>query len=239
MDENKQKSNEIRPGRQPLRVGLFGGTFNPVHLAHIKISHDIKDGFKLDKILVMPSAIPPHKIDPEIVCAEDRLEMVKLSFINEPDFEVSNLELKRTGPSYTIDTVQQLLDDFSNSTELFLIIGSDAFFEIDTWHKFSSLLDTVKLVVMTRPGNNIETDELKEKYAGSYLSTKVSAGYRWSAENKCFSHETKKTIFFFDVTQLSISSTKIRKYIKENSCTSSGFLHNEVANYITKKGLYK
>ncbi len=239
MDKNNKKSNKIRPGRKPLRIGLFGGTFNPVHLAHIQISRDIKDGFKLDEIIVMPSAVPPHKISPEIICAEARLEMVKLSFSNEPNFEVSNLELKRVGPSYTIDTVKQLLDDFSSSIELFLIIGSDAFFEIHTWHKFRSLLGLVQLIVMTRPGTNMETDKLKEEHAGSYLSNKISAGYRWSAGKKCFSHETKKTISFFDVTQLSISSTKIRKYIKENSCTSSGFLDNEVANYITKKGLYK
>lgn len=228
----------IRPG-DSLRVGLFGGTFNPVHLAHIKISQDIKKGFELDKILVVPSALPPHKNVPGIVCAKDRLEMVKLSFDGVPGFEVSDIELKREGPSYTIDTVKHLLSDLPGAIDLFLIIGSDAFFELHTWHQFNSLLDIVKFIVMTRPGDNMESYELKEKYAGSYLSEKISGGYRWDPGKKCFSHGIKKTISFFDVTQLSISSTKIRKYIKENNCTSAVFLHNEVAAYITKKGLYK
>jgi len=239
VTETNQQSKEIRPGGNNLRVGLFGGTFNPIHLAHIKISEDVKTGFNLDKILVIPSAIPPHKKAPEIISAKDRLEMVKLCFNDMCGFEVSDIELKRKGPSYTIDTVKKLVTDNPDQTDLFLMIGSDAFFEIHTWHQFGSLLNLIGLIVMTRPGDDMENNESKEKNAGRYLSKRIDDGYQWSPIDKHFAHSLKKTISFFDVTQLSISSTKIRKYIKENNCTSSGFLHNEVTNYITKKGLYK
>lgn len=239
MTENNQHSNTLRPGEKPLRVGLFGGTFNPVHMGHFRVSCDVKNRFGLDRILVVPSAIPPHKSSVEIASARDRLEMVKLCFKDLPGFEISDIELKRKGPSFTIDTINALLSEFPDSMDLFLIIGTDAFFEIHTWYAFKKLLESVKLIVMTRPGDNVESDKLKEKRAGFYLADKIADGYQWSSKKKCFFHKTNKTIFFCDVSQLNISSTKIRNCFKEKSRVSETLLNNEVADYILKKGLYQ
>ncbi len=238
MTDNK-KTTTLRPGCNTARVGLFGGTFNPVHLGHIEITRDVKKAFRLDKVLVVPSAIPPHKKADSIVDAKDRLEMVNLCFGGLDGFEVSDIELKRNGPSYTIDTVNDILSHQTAGTELFLIIGTDAFFEIHTWRKYNELLDSVKLIIMTRPGDQMESSQQKKKLAGTYISEKILSGYQWDASQEYFTHATKKPLCFFNVTQLDISSTRIRKYIKDMSCTASSFLNNEVADYITKKGLYK
>ena len=239
VTDNKNNTTTLRPGCNTARVGLFGGTFNPVHLGHMEIARDVKRAFNLDKVLVVPSATPPHKKVEGIVGAKDRLEMVKMCFGGLDGFEVSDIELKRNGPSYTIDSVNDILSRQTEGTDLFLIIGTDAFFEIHTWRKYNDLLDSVKLIIMTRPGDQMESSQQKKNLAGGYISEKITSGYHWDAEQECFNHLTKKSLYFFNVTQLDISSTRIRQYIKDMSCAASSLLNNEVADYITKKGLYK
>ncbi len=233
------KQNHHRPGFSKTRVGLFGGTFNPVHIGHVAIARDVKAGFKLDKILVIPSATPPHKKNVGIVNAEDRLHMARLSFEKEPGFEISDVELRREGPSYTMDTVTSIIEGNPADVDFHLIVGTDAFFEIHTWHRYTDILESIKLIVMTRPGDSMETSERKQTRAGNYLKTHVSEGYRWNQSQKEYNHTNKKPILFYDVTQLTISSTQIRQYIIENSCTAVSFLNTDVAAYIKEKGLYK
>jgi len=239
VTDNNNNTTNFRPGCNAARVGLFGGTFNPVHLGHMAIARDVKKAFNLDNILVIPSATPPHKKATGIVKAQDRLEMVKMCFDGMDGFEVSDIELKRAGPSYTIDTIRDIISNQNEETDLYMIMGTDAFFEIHTWRSYNELLDSVKLIIMTRPGDEMESPQQKTDLAGGYLAKRITPGYKWDTSRECFTHKTKKTLFFFNVTQLDISSTKIRKYIKKMSCASSSFLDNEVADYITKKGLYK
>lgn len=227
-----------RPGESVSRVGLFGGTFNPVHFGHIQIAEDVRSGFCLDSVWVVPSAVPPHKSICDIADAADRLKMVNMCFSGRDGFEVSDIELNRQGPSYTIDTIRHLISEYIGNVTMFMMIGTDAFFEIHTWKAFDTILDLVPLIVMTRPGDRMESDQLKETRAGEYLKDKVHKDYVWDATNKSFSHVTGKEIFFFNVTQLEISSTKIRNLVKQGKPVTQ-YVTEGVADYITNKGLYK
>lgn len=238
MSKNKKNTKPSRPGYQPDRVGLFGGTFNPVHLGHVEIARSLKEGFPLDRILVIPSAAPPHKKVSGIADAKDRLTMARLCFDDLEGFEVSDIELKRTGPSYTIDTINEILSSRNETAETFLMIGSDAFFEIHTWNRFREILERIPLIIMTRPGDDLESPEQKRTRAGKYLEEKISYGYRWNDEFCFFENAQLKRLWFYNVTPLDISSTRIRRDLRNNGCTSDSFLNNEVAAYINQKGLY-
>lgn len=238
MKEETEINTTIRPGAGPDRVGLFGGTFNPVHLGHIEIARDVKKGFPLDKIIVIPSASPPHKKVDGLASAEDRLEMVECCFKDLDGFEVSDIELKRQGLSYTIDTVNELYEAQPTESELYLMIGTDAFFEIHTWRRYRELLARIPLIIMPRPGDGMETVSQKKEKAGLYLSQKISDDYDWNASSHTFESDTLKTICFYDVTPLDISSTQIRQLIRTNRPVSASFLDSVVAAYINQKGLY-
>lgn len=237
MTGREKKIVHVRPGEKLPRVGLFGGTFNPIHRGHVRVIEDVKSGWNLDKVYVIPSAIPPHKKTVNIVAARDRLHMVRLSFKDLEGFFVSDVELKRKGPSFTIDTVKHFLSDMQVRGDFFIIIGTDAFFEIHTWKSFQNILELVPLLVMVRPGDNMETELSKEKKGGDYLTCKISPDYRWSREEKSFNHPVKKKVCFYDVTPHNISSTEIRKRVKEGRPVSM-CLSNDVSDYIKKKGLY-
>ena len=132
------------------RIGLFGGTFNPIHLGHIQVVREVKAGFGLNKILIIPSALPPHKEPDGVVDAEDRLEMIRLAFSDDPNFVISDVELKRSGPSYTIDTVRHFKSISPENTKFYLIMGLDAFLEIDSWRSYNDLFLLIPFIVMSR-----------------------------------------------------------------------------------------
>ncbi len=184
VTDNNNNTMTLRPGFNTTRVGLFGGTFNPVHLGHIEIVRDVKKAFHLDKVLVIPSATPPHKKATGIVSVTDRLKMTTMCFDSLDGFEVSDIELKRNGPSYTTDTVNEIISGQTDATELFLIIGTDAFFEIHTWHKYNTLLDSVKFIIMTRPGDHMESSRQKKENVGAYLTAMISQDYIWDGSQE-------------------------------------------------------
>ena len=110
-----------------MKIGLFGGTFNPVHFGHVKTVLDVKQQFHFDHIYLIPSALPPHKKPDEIARAKDRLEMTRQTFSDKDGFTVSDVELNRRGPSYTIDTVRHFVSRAPENTCISLILGMDAF----------------------------------------------------------------------------------------------------------------
>jgi len=135
-----------------LRLGLLGGTFDPVHVAHLFMGALAADELNLSRVLFMPAGIPPHKQDNSITSHSHRLAMLRAAVKNEPLFDVSDLELLKDSPSYTIDTVRSLLKDADGGTELYMIIGSDSLLELHTWRDHVELLSLVRLAVYTRPG---------------------------------------------------------------------------------------
>jgi len=133
-----------------MRIGILGGTFNPVHQGHLQLAREVKIKCGLDEILLIPSGIPPHKTEEELATAEDRLEMVRLAIEGIPGLSVSDIEIRRPEQSYTIDTVRELLKT-APGVDFYFIIGLDAFLEIETWKEAGSLLKIVSFIVVSRP----------------------------------------------------------------------------------------
>jgi nicotinate-nucleotide adenylyltransferase len=218
-------------------IGLFGGTFNPVHLGHVQVIREVKLGFSLDEILIIPSALPPHKKPCGVVAAEDRLEMIRLAFLNDPDFLVSDVELTRQGPSYTIDTVRYFKSILPDSTKLYFIMGLDAILEIDTWKSYRDLFLLIPFIVMSRTVKAKGETSSRWESLGNYLRSRISEGYRFSAEQSAYVHNKKQTVFGFDVSPVDISSTTIREHIKKGESIKR-LVPELIEDFIKTKGLY-
>ncbi|HEY9164825.1 MAG TPA: nicotinate-nucleotide adenylyltransferase [Candidatus Kryptonia bacterium] len=133
------------------KVGIFGGTFNPPHIAHLLAAESVRDHLRLDTVLFVPAAIPPHKTNELIVSPEHRLKMVRLAIGENPFFEVSDIELRRSGPSYTIDTLHELKRNYPDDS-FFLILGIDLLIDFFSWKNPTAILDGCTVVAMNRPG---------------------------------------------------------------------------------------
>jgi len=139
------------------RLGLFGGSFNPVHNGHLAIARDVRERMQLSRILFIPTGDPPHKHNRSLAPAPIRFEMVRLAIADTPVFDVSAMELHRTGKSYSIDTVREIREQYGRSWKLFFIIGLDAFLEFPTWRAPEELLRICHFVVVPRPGRLFQT----------------------------------------------------------------------------------
>ena len=130
-------------------IGILGGTFDPIHLAHLAIAEEAREALGLVKVLFVPAAMPPHKVDRPVSDPEHRLAMVELAIADNPAFEASRIELGRTGPSYTVDTLEALAAEGSDPV---LILSAEAFRELRTWHRPERILELARLAVVPRDG---------------------------------------------------------------------------------------
>lgn len=135
-----------------MRVGLLGGTFNPVHNGHLNLAKAAKDRLKLDKVIFIPSYIPPHKKADNLIDAQERLRMIELAIKERADFEISRYEIDKKQISYTIDTVKYLKGSYPEDTEIFFLIGADSSGELKTWKDIDKLSRLCRFVVGDRPG---------------------------------------------------------------------------------------
>lgn len=138
--------------------GIIGGTFDPIHFGHLVLAEKAREAFQLDKVVFVPAAIPPHKIGEVATAADKRLQMVELAIASNPHFQVSSVELERSGPSYTVDTVKQLKTE-GHGTEATFIMGFDSLLELHTWKNYQELLRESKIISAFRPGYPIFTNE--------------------------------------------------------------------------------
>lgn len=138
-----------------MKIAIFGGTFDPIHHAHLTVARQAADRSGLDRVLFVPSAHPPHKAGVTDAPYEDRIRMVELACAGEPKFEASRLE-EGTARSYSIDTIEKLRGRISASDELFFIIGADAFAEIQTWRRWRDVAREVRFIVVSRPGHRYD-----------------------------------------------------------------------------------
>lgn len=134
------------------RIGLLGGTFNPIHNAHLAIARQAREMLELDRVVMIPSGDPPHKPSNGLASAKDRYEMVRLALASDPHLAMSDVEVRRSGKSYSIDTVRRLQQEYGNETRLHFLIGLDAFLEFETWREPETLLTLCSFVVLSRPG---------------------------------------------------------------------------------------
>lgn len=138
-----------------MRLALFGGTFDPIHEAHLAIAREAADRFHLDKVLFVPAAHPPHKHGATQASYEDRVRMAELACRADPRFEVSRLE-EHTARSYSIDTIEKVRAGLAQGDELYFLIGADAFAEIRTWHRWRDVARAARFLVVSRPGAHYE-----------------------------------------------------------------------------------
>lgn len=220
------------------RIGLFGGTFDPIHLGHIRAAREVMNGFSLDKIVFIPSSSPPHKNASGVVIAEDRLEMIRLALAGQPGFCVSDTELKRPGPSYSIDTVHYFQQNAPKEALFFLILGHDAFFEIHTWKSYQELFRIIPLIVLLRPGHPPSNGLGIHKDIATCLKTKISRQYRFSLKKAGYFHPDLKPVYLFSKNLVDISSTSVRNRIKNGDPIRS-LVPGEVVKWISRKNLYQ
>ncbi|WP_299983867.1 nicotinate-nucleotide adenylyltransferase [Desulfobacula sp.] len=215
-----------------MNAGLFGGTFNPFHNGHISIIQHVKKKCGLEKIFLIPSATPPHKPHTNLAPAKDRFDMVKISLKNYKDFLVSDKELIRKGPSFTIDTINEFKKEYGKQTHFFLLMGSDAFLDITTWKHKDQIFEAVRIIIMLRGhwGNN--------NAIASFIDENISKGYIFNEQNNTFSHKKKQKIIICKVPKIDISSTMIRARIKNNESIKD-LVPANVEKIIRTKELYK
>ncbi|MDX1708117.1 MAG: nicotinate-nucleotide adenylyltransferase [Desulfobacterales bacterium] len=220
-----------------MRIGLFGGTFNPIHRGHLQAASEVKRIFNLDHIFLIPAALPPHKRPVAVASADDRLAMIRLAIGDMSAITVSDVELQRSGPSYTIDTVYHFKSTQPDDARIFLIVGLDAFLEIDTWKSYRQLLEQIPMIIMGRPHRQHQTVDQGWKILQEYLTFKIAADYRFSKTQKAFVSEGRQPVYVCDVQALDISSTQIRQAVKQKQGIDN-WVPAPVAEYINRKGLY-
>jgi len=205
-------------------IGILGGTFDPIHFGHLRPALDVAEQLGLANIRLIPSARPPHRTQPE-ASPEQRLAMLHLAIKNTEHFVVDDRELHRQGESYTVDTLLSLRQEFPE-TPLFLLIGMDAFLDIQTWHQWQRLITLAHIVVMQRPGESmsmsLDLDSWYQQHLASQDDRSFLAGKIWPLE----------------VTQLAISATHIRLTIAQG-LSPQFLLPDAVAQYIEQIGLYQ
>lgn len=144
-------SGEAGKSVNKKKIGILGGTFNPIHYGHLILAEQVLGQLNLDRVIFIPTYLPPHKSDKEIIAASDRLKMIELAVKGNPHFSVSDIEIRRKGKSYTIDTLRAIKSSYS-SAELFFICGSDLVAEIPTWKDSDELIKMARFVLAKRPG---------------------------------------------------------------------------------------
>ncbi|MBT8331105.1 MAG: nicotinate-nucleotide adenylyltransferase [Deltaproteobacteria bacterium] len=220
-----------------MRIGLFGGTFDPIHRGHLQAASEVKTIFKLNPIYIIPAALPPHKTPASVASADDRLAMIHLAIGDIPGVSVSDVELQRRGPSYTIDTIHHFKSTQPQDAQIFLIVGIDAFLEIDTWKSFQALLEQISVIVMARPDDRRQSVQQGWKQLEEYLIFNIATDYRFSGSQNAFLSAGMQPVYVCDVQALGISSTQIRQAVKHKH-TIENWVPAPVAEYIHQKGLY-
>lgn len=213
-----------------MRVGIFGGTFNPVHWGHLRSAEEIREMFGLEQVIFIPTNISPHKKSAELVSADHRLKMLDLAVENNSYFFTSDVELRRPGKSYSIETIGYFKQSFEKELTLFFIMGMDAFLEINSWRSCNELFSLCNFIVMTRPG--YETKEL-----GQVIPAQIRKDFVYHPDEKRFVHRSQFSIYVKDITPLDISSNDIRTFVR-NGRSIKYLLPEVVENYVNDHGFY-
>jgi nicotinate-nucleotide adenylyltransferase len=195
--------------RNRKKIGILGGTFDPIHMGHLVLAEQVREKFQLERVIFIPCASPPHKTEQELSLADDRFEMTKLALEGNPYFFVSDIELKREGLSYTVETLREL-KEFYRDSEIYFLTGSDVLDEITTWKNPEEIYKLAKIVIGVRPGFD-----------------------KFDPEN----HFAKKSIIV-EITGIDISSTQIREKVRKGESIKY-LVPSKVEEYIKNRNLYK
>lgn len=177
-----------------MRLGVFGGTFDPVHCGHLVAAEEVRYRLRLDKVLFVPAGMPPHKLDHDITPTRHRLAMLELAIASNPGFALSRVDIDRHGPCYTVDTLALLHEEYGPGTELFFLMGMDSLADLLTWKEPERLIRLAWIVVVGRPGFQADVDELDKVLPGA-------------AERICI----------VDTPLMEVSSSDIRQRVREGA----------------------
>lgn len=195
------------------RIGILGGTFNPIHLGHLMIAEMALEAFNLNRVIFVPAKEPPHK-EADVIEAKYRLEMVHAAVLDNPNFLVSDVEMKREGKSYTIDTVRYFYNTYGPTTEFFFIAGTDTIQNLPTWKYIEELLDMCEFIGAIRPGATEDIGEIIEWF-----------GQRGSR------------IHILEVPEIKLSATDLRYRLRQGLSTRY-MLPRSVYQYIKRHKIY-
>ncbi|MCX7858013.1 MAG: nicotinate-nucleotide adenylyltransferase [Deltaproteobacteria bacterium] len=209
-----------------MKVGILGGTFDPIHYGHLRATEEVRESFGLERVILVPVNIPPHKKNFKVSPVHDRMHMVKMAIEGNEALSVSEIEVARGGISYTIDTIIEFEKEFR---DVYYLVGIDAFHEIDTWHLYEELFYHANFVIMARPSKRtfkgLESfpEKVREKI------TKI--------DENTYKHVSSKLVYVMGVTQMDISSSKIREYVKKGYSIKY-LVPPSVEQYIYQRRLY-
>ncbi len=214
-------------------IGLLGGTFNPIHNAHLRLAQELADAINFSEVRFIPSAQPPHKTAPKI-SAQHRTAMVQLAITDNPLFKLDARELDRcklgsAGASYTIDTLISLQEELGGSAALCLIMGSDAFAKFNTWHRWQALLDYCHIILVQRPASATQPKLAEE------LTVLLHNHYTENVSD--LANENAGYIHMHKITALDITSTNIRAQL-ELGISPRYLMPDNVIAYIKNNKLY-
>jgi nicotinate-nucleotide adenylyltransferase len=212
-----------------MRIGLFGGTFDPIHWGHLRSAEEVRESLSLDRILFIPASKPPHKSGQTTTPAEDRLEMVRLAVATNPRFAVSKVEIERPGISYSIDTLRFFSSRKKDGDSYYFILGFDAFREIGTWKDFTEIFPLCHFVVTSRPQSG---DSIRR------IPVAVRKLFCYDFGQKAYRHRSGTGLYFVKLTDIAISASDIRRRVKEGRSIRY-LVPLEVETYIKKQRLYR
>lgn len=198
------------------RIGLLGGSFDPIHVGHLHIARQACAHLDLDHVVFAPAGQPPHKRNRELSEPEHRFEMVRLAVADQPCFSVSRIDLDRPGPNYSVDTVRLLHEAWGPGVRIYFLIGADSLADLPTWHQPRRLLELCQVVVVDRPGYDVDLDELERRFPGA----------------------AESILFMEHAPMFDVSSTEIRRRAAEGR-PIEGAVPPVVAAYIEAHGLYR
>jgi len=220
-----------------MRIGVFGGTFNPIHIAHLSMAEFCREAMELSEVVFVPAQAPPHKEVEYGVSAEARLEMVRLATASNPAFRVDDVELRLPRPSYSIKTVEMLKEQYGKGAELFFIMGMDSFLDIGSWHAADRLITLCDFITTFRPGAK-HFDLGKHKYVHEVdmlMLDMLDAKERTVGKVELTSGRYLHLVSSFG---MDISSTELRRRIKHRKSVKY-LLPDLVESYILDKRLYR
>lgn len=211
-----------------MKLGLFGGTFNPIHLAHLRIAEEAREAAGLDQVLFIPAADPPHKPLAGDVAFVLRYQMVEQAIADHSGFGISDIEARRGGKSYTVETLTQLRQERPED-HLHFIIGSDSYLELGFWHRYQELFSLASLIVVERPDRllNNPLQQLPEAVRSSFRQERTDL----------LRHVSGTGIRFVSGTRLDISSSRLRQFVAAGKSIRY-LVPPVIETFITQKGLY-
>lgn len=212
-------------------IGLFGGTFDPVHNGHLRAAEEIRQAFSLAWLEFLPARIPPHKTDQPLTEVYHRVAMLRLAVEGNPYFRVSEVEAAREGVSYLVDTLETYRKHYPADVALYFIMGMDSFSEIATWLRYPELFSLSHFIVITRPGYGRPalTEAVSEEVAAHFVPCR--------AETDCLEHASGHRIHFQETTLLDISASRLRAWIREDRSVRY-LIPERVREYVQEKGIY-